>query len=103
MAEEGTKEAKVGGQDAGYLFEFKPEGVFLTVYPTAESTILYEVFCRVIANAMASSTSPAASNAMNRMTDPASTSRPGPRLASSKLSPTSPIVCWAITTSNSTR
>ncbi|WP_294153452.1 hypothetical protein [uncultured Selenomonas sp.] len=35
MADEGTKEAKVGGQDAGYLFEFKPEGVFLTVYPTA--------------------------------------------------------------------
>ena len=43
MADEGTKEAKVGGQDAGYLFEFKPEGVFLTVYPTAESTILYEL------------------------------------------------------------
>ena len=43
MGEEGTKEAKVGGQDAGYLFEFKPEGVFLTVYPTAESTILYEL------------------------------------------------------------
>lgn len=41
--EDGTKEASVGGQEAGYLFEFKPDGVFLTVYPTAESTILYEL------------------------------------------------------------
>lgn len=27
----------VGGEQAGYLFEFKPEGVFLTVYPTLMS------------------------------------------------------------------
>jgi len=33
----------VGGRDAGYLFEFKNEGVFLTVYPSSETKILFEL------------------------------------------------------------
>ena len=33
----------VGGEDAGYLFEFKPEGVFLTVYPSGDTGILFEL------------------------------------------------------------
>ena len=41
--EEQAKETSVGGQEAGYLFEFKKEGVFLTVYPSAGNTILYEL------------------------------------------------------------
>jgi uncharacterized protein len=32
----------VGGQEAGYLFEFKPDGVFLTVYPS-DGGILFEL------------------------------------------------------------
>ena len=34
---------KVGGKEAGYLFEFKPEGVFLTVYPSEDTSILFEL------------------------------------------------------------
>ena len=41
--EEEAKETSVGGQEAGYLFEFKKDGVFLTVYPSAGNTILYEL------------------------------------------------------------
>ena len=33
----------VGGKESGYLFEFKSEGVFLTVYPSADSGILFEL------------------------------------------------------------
>ncbi len=33
----------VGGKESGYLFEFKSEGVFLTVYPSADSEILFEL------------------------------------------------------------
>ena len=33
----------VGGQEAGYLFEFKPDGVFLTVYPSGDTGILFEL------------------------------------------------------------
>ncbi len=40
---EGLKSAEVGGKAAGYLFEFKPEGVFLTVYPTEDSEMLFEL------------------------------------------------------------
>ncbi|MBQ9377087.1 MAG: DUF342 domain-containing protein [Schwartzia sp.] len=37
------KNARVGGEKAGYLFEFKPDGVYLTVYPSADSAILFEL------------------------------------------------------------
>ncbi|MBR1760571.1 MAG: DUF342 domain-containing protein [Schwartzia sp.] len=40
---EGLKSAEVGGREAGYLFEFKPDGVFLTVYPTGDSGMLFEL------------------------------------------------------------
>ena len=33
----------VGGEEAGYLFEFRPDGVFFTVYPNAAGSILYEL------------------------------------------------------------
>ena len=42
MAEE-RKSAEVGGKSAGYLFEFKPDGVFFTVYPTDDSEMLFEL------------------------------------------------------------
>nr|MBO6295559.1 DUF342 domain-containing protein [Schwartzia sp. (in: firmicutes)] len=42
MAEE-RKSAEVGGKSAGYLFEFKTDGVFLTVYPTEDSEMLFEL------------------------------------------------------------
>ena len=42
MAEE-RKSAEVGGKSAGYLFEFKSDGVFLTVYPTEDSEMLFEL------------------------------------------------------------
>lgn len=42
MANE-LKSAEVGGREAGYLFEFKPDGVFLTVYPAADSGMLFEL------------------------------------------------------------
>lgn len=42
--EEVRKSARVGGQEAGYLFEFKPnDGVYLTVYPAVDSAILFEL------------------------------------------------------------
>ena len=41
MANE-LKSAEVGGREAGYLFEFKPDGVFLTVYPATDS-VLFEL------------------------------------------------------------
>jgi len=33
----------VGGQKAGYLFEFKPDGVFLTVYPSVTGELSFEL------------------------------------------------------------
>ena len=33
----------VGGEDAGYLFEFKPDGVFLTVYETGSIDLMFEL------------------------------------------------------------
>lgn len=42
MADE-LKSAEVGGQEAGYLFEFKPDGVFLTVYPNTDGGMLFEL------------------------------------------------------------
>ena len=42
MAEE-RKSAEVGGKSAGYLFEFKPDGVYFTVYPTEDSEMLFEL------------------------------------------------------------
>ncbi len=42
MAEE-RKSAEVGGKSAGYLFEFKPDGVYFTVYPTEDSDLLFEL------------------------------------------------------------
>ena len=33
----------VGGEDAGYLFEFKPDGVFLTVYPSDTDELMFEL------------------------------------------------------------
>lgn len=33
----------VGGQEAGYLFEFREDGVYLTVYPNEEGGILFEL------------------------------------------------------------
>ena len=41
MANE-LKSAEVGGREAGYLFEFKPDGVFLTVYPATDG-VLFEL------------------------------------------------------------
>ncbi len=35
--------SSVGGKDAGYLIEFNENGVFLTVYPEGDSTLLFEV------------------------------------------------------------
>ena len=40
---ENLKSAEVGGKSAGYLFEFKPNGVFFTVYPTDDSGMLFEL------------------------------------------------------------
>ena len=39
--EKGTR--TVGGKDAGYLFEFTSEGVFLTVYPSTEDDLQFEL------------------------------------------------------------
>ena len=33
----------VGSEKAGYLFEFRPDGVYFTVCPTTGSSILYEL------------------------------------------------------------
>ncbi|MBR3458005.1 MAG: DUF342 domain-containing protein [Selenomonadaceae bacterium] len=41
--EEGKAVRTVGGMDAGYLFEFTPEGVFLTVYPSTEGDLSFEL------------------------------------------------------------
>ena len=42
MAEE-LKSAEVGGRKAGYLFEFRQDGVYLTVYPADDSGMLFEL------------------------------------------------------------
>ena len=42
MAEK-LKSAEVGGRQAGYLFEFKSDGVYLTVYPADDSGMLFEL------------------------------------------------------------
>lgn len=34
---------KLGGQDAGYLFEFKDDGVYLTIYPNTADSLLFEL------------------------------------------------------------
>ena len=41
--DEGKGILTAGSKEAGYLFEFKPEGVFLTVYPSADEGILFEL------------------------------------------------------------
>ncbi|MBQ9364246.1 MAG: DUF342 domain-containing protein [Schwartzia sp.] len=41
--EENQKASTVGGESAGYLFEFKEEGVYLTVYPNFDGGILFEL------------------------------------------------------------
>lgn len=41
--EEEKRIRTVGGKDAGYLFEFTPEGVFLTVYPSSEGELQFEL------------------------------------------------------------
>ena len=33
----------VGGLDAGYKFEFKPDGIYLTIYPSGTDTLLFEL------------------------------------------------------------
>lgn len=44
MGDEELQVVTVGGRDAGYLFEFKPlDGVFLTVYPSSENDVLFEL------------------------------------------------------------
>lgn len=40
--EEGKDSQAVGGQQAGYLFEFKKDGVYLTVYPSKEPGVFFE-------------------------------------------------------------
>ena len=42
MAEK-LKSAEDGGRQAGYLFEFKSDGVYLTVYPADDSGMLFEL------------------------------------------------------------
>ena len=34
---------KLGGKDAGYLFEFKEDGVYLTIYPNTADSLLFEL------------------------------------------------------------
>ena len=34
---------KLGGQDAGYLFEFRDDGVYLTIYPNTADSLLFEL------------------------------------------------------------
>ena len=34
---------RLGGQDAGYLFEFKEDGVYLTIYPNTADSLLFEL------------------------------------------------------------
>lgn len=41
--DENRKIPNVGGSEAGYLFEFKEDGVYLTVYPHADGGILFEL------------------------------------------------------------
>ena len=41
--DEGKGILTAGSKEAGYLFEFKPEGVFLTVCPSADEGILFEL------------------------------------------------------------
>ena len=43
MMEEEKDYPRVGGQQAGYLFEFRPDGVYFSVYPTEDNRILYEL------------------------------------------------------------
>ena len=41
--DENEKISEVGGETAGYLFEFKSDGVYLTVYPNDDNGILFEL------------------------------------------------------------
>jgi len=41
--EDEKKVSTVGGEEAGYLFQFKEDGVFLTVYPSGDSGLLFEL------------------------------------------------------------
>ncbi len=34
---------RLGGKDAGYLFEFKEDGVYLTIYPNTADSLLFEL------------------------------------------------------------
>ena len=33
----------VGGPDAGYMFEFRPDGIYLTIYPNAAETLMIDL------------------------------------------------------------
>lgn len=41
--EDEKKVSTVGSEEAGYLFQFKEDGVFLTVYPSGDSGLLFEL------------------------------------------------------------
>lgn len=41
--DENKRYPTVGGSEAGYLFEFRPEGVFLTVFPAEEGNLGFEL------------------------------------------------------------
>ena len=41
--EDEKKVSTVGSEEAGYLFQFKADGVFLTVYPSGDSGLLFEL------------------------------------------------------------
>jgi len=43
LIENGLIENEVGSEQAGYLFEFKRNGVFLTVFPSEDNGILFEL------------------------------------------------------------
>ena len=42
MAEQENR-PPVGGKEAGYLFEFREDGVYLTVFPEAADGVLFEL------------------------------------------------------------
>ena len=43
MGDTGEKIFRIGGVHAGYKFEFRQDGVFLTVYPQTNNEILFEL------------------------------------------------------------
>ena len=40
---ESWKNPVVGGLEAGYKFEFRPDGIYLTIYPSGTDTLLFEL------------------------------------------------------------